>query len=220
MSDSKSEQARLLTLDSYAIMDTAAEKAFDDVTRLISEICDVPISLVSLIDDERQWFKSSINIDVKETAKDIAFCTRAIESDDLLIVEDAAQDSRFKDNPLVTEYPHIRFYAGAPLIMANEQRIGTLCVIDTKPRELNVLQINALQTLRDAVVAHIELRRSLDALLALKNLLPMCAWCQSVKAEGSDQVWQPLKDYVSSISPITHSICPSCQAKLNEESGS
>lgn len=204
------ESARLRTLEHYRILDTAAERVFDDLTRLVSSVCETPIGLVSLVDDKRQWFKSKVGIDDTETPREMAFCAHALNRDDLLIVEDAHLDERFKDNPLVTGAPGIRFYAGAPLNMANGHCLGTLCVIDTQPRSLSEKQRSTLCTLRDAVVAHLELRRSLDAMRALEALLPMCAWCHSVKLEP-DNTWLPLHDYVGALTDISHAICPACQ---------
>ena len=210
------ETARLRTLDNYRIMDTAAERVFDDLTRLVSSVCDTPIGLVSLVDNKRQWFKSKVGIDNSETPREMAFCAHALNRDDLLVVEDSHQDERFKNNPLVTGDPGIRFYAGAPLNMAKGHCLGTLCVIDTKPRKLTEKQRDTLYILRDAVVAHLELRRSIDAMKALEALLPMCAWCHSIKLESNNS-WLPLHDYVGSLTDISHSICPACQETVQNE---
>jgi len=141
----------------YRIMDTAADKVFDDLTSVASKVCETPISLISLVDDQRQWFKSRTGLAAAQTPREDAFCAHAIQQNDVMIVEDALQDRRFEHNPLVIGDPNIRFYAGAPLIMANGASLGTLCVIDQVPRQLTQCQQEILATLRDAVVAQLEL---------------------------------------------------------------
>lgn len=131
-----------------------------------------------------------------------------------MIVEDAHKDQRFLDNELVTGDPYIRFYAGAPLTLANGTSLGTLCVIDRKPRKLNKSQCEALEVLRDAVVAQIELRRSAEDLRALAGIVPMCAWCRKVRIEGNEPdevLWEPLHDYVARMNTVTHGICGDCK---------
>ncbi|HDY7421388.1 TPA: sensor domain-containing diguanylate cyclase [Vibrio vulnificus] len=131
------EPQRIADLHSLNILDTAAEERFDRVTRIARRLFDVPIALVSLVDEDRQWFKSCFGLDASETPRDISFCGHAILGADTLIVEDASQDARFADNPLVTGEPHIRFYAGVPLFYEDKSCLGTLCIIDSKPRTLN-----------------------------------------------------------------------------------
>src|SRR3546814_18130455 len=128
------ERWRLRTLREYHILDTEPEPGFDRVTKLVADLFDAPIALVSLIDDRRQWFKSAHGLDVSETPREISFCQYAIAAEKPLIVPDAAADPRFRDNPLVTGAPPIRFYAGMPLRAHNGAILGTLCVIDRKPR--------------------------------------------------------------------------------------
>ncbi|MGB0722440.1 MAG: sensor histidine kinase [Gammaproteobacteria bacterium] len=160
----ENEQERLQALRDYGILDSGHEQAFDQLTRLASRICGTPISLVSLIDADRQWFKSRVGLDADQTPRDQAFCAHAIADDQTLIVDDARRDPRFADNPLVTGDPGIRFYAGAPLITREGHRLGTLCVIDREPRALDTEQLDALRVLADQVMDQIELRRSLRAL--------------------------------------------------------
>ncbi|WP_461605861.1 GAF domain-containing protein, partial [Aeromonas allosaccharophila] len=128
------EPLRLDALRRLAILDSPAEERFDRITRMARNMFDVPIALVSLVDENRQWFKSCCGLPVLETPRDISFCGHAILGEELFVVEDAAQDPRFSDNPLVTGEPHIRFYAGHPLEVGNGLKLGTLCIIDSKPR--------------------------------------------------------------------------------------
>ena len=158
---SKNEDQRQKKLDHYQIVDTLPEQTYDDLTFLASLICDTPIALVTLIDKDRQWFKSNHGLEIRETPRAISFCGHAIHNDrdKLFLVQDALQDNRFADNPLVTENPGIRFYAGVPLINKENFALGTLCVIDSKPRELNKNQKAALRTLGRQVMHQIESRK-------------------------------------------------------------
>lgn len=153
------EPQRLESLRQYAVLDTPAEAAFDDLTELAAHICEAPIALISLIDENRQWFKSKVGLDASETSRDVAFCAHAIHQPDLFIVPDATLDERFADNPLVTGEPRIRFYAGAPLLTPDGHALGTLCVIDYQPRELRPDQQRALRVLSRNVIGQLELRR-------------------------------------------------------------
>ncbi len=160
------EPARLAALHRYRILDTEPEQRFDDLTLLASQICDTPISLITLIDSDRQWFKSRVGLDVEETSRGVAFCAHAIRQPGIMQVSDAATDARFRDNPFVTGEPNIRFYAGAPLITPDGHALGTLCVIDVKPRRLNEGQLRALDALRRQVESQLELKRNIDELAA------------------------------------------------------
>ena len=153
------EKDRLKSLDAYGVLDTLFEETFDELTRLASEICNTPIALVSLVAEDRQWFKSRHGLDAAETPRGLAFCGYTVLQDDLFIVPDASQDERFSDNPLVTHDPGIRFYAGAPIQGREGLRLGSLCVIDRVPRNLTDSQKSALRTLCRQVEAQLELRR-------------------------------------------------------------
>jgi GAF domain-containing protein len=155
------EEGRIAALEKYAILDTDPEQSFDDLTLLASFVCETPIALISLVDEDRQWFKSRVGIDASETSRDIAFCSTAILQSDVLVVPDALLDERFRDNPLVASDPHIRFYAGAPLINEDGYALGTLCVVDRTPRELAPEQREALKALSRLVLAQLEFRRNL-----------------------------------------------------------
>jgi diguanylate cyclase len=153
------DKARVNALREYDVLDTEAEESFDRVTRLVARVLDVPIALVSFVDLERQWFKSCIGLDARATPRNVAFCSYAIMSDDLFVVPNALADERFRDNPLVTDGPKIRAYAGAPLLTARGFRLGTLCAIDTRPREFSASQLDTLRDLAGMVVDQLELRR-------------------------------------------------------------
>jgi signal transduction histidine kinase/CheY-like chemotaxis protein len=155
------EEQRLAALRSYNILDSAPESEYDDLVALAAQFCGVPIALLSFVDASRQWFKAEIGCGTRQTSRDISFCAHTLgnKEDDVFIVPDASQDNRFKDYANVTGDPHIRFYAGAPLITSDGFALGTLCIIDRKPRELAPEQLRALRVLRRHVVNSLELRR-------------------------------------------------------------
>jgi GAF domain-containing protein len=149
------EQQRLEALRALLILDTPPEERFDRIVEFAAAEFDVPIALISLIDENRQWFKARTGLGVCETPRDISFCGHAIHCDNVLVVPDARVDERFVDNPLVLGEPFIRFYAGAPLIMPDGQAIGTLCLIDTRVRRLDATDLSILSSLRDLAVTEI-----------------------------------------------------------------
>jgi GAF domain-containing protein len=146
------EQSRLDALHALLILDTPPEERFDRIVAFAAREFQVPIALVSLVDGDRQWFKGRVGLDVCETSRDISFCGHTILDDGLLVVEDALHDPRFHDNPLVTDGPGIRFYAGVPLTLPSGHRIGSLCIIDSEPRDFDALDRKILRSLRDLVV--------------------------------------------------------------------
>ena len=167
----ENEQQRLSSLRKYNILDTPKEEAFDNLTRLAAEICEVPIALISLVDENRQWFKSCIGIDGSETSREVSFCAHAINSPrEILEICDATTDARFADNPFVVGDPCIRFYAGVPIVTSAGHALGTLCVVDKVPRALNKAQKDALRTLAQQVLTQFELRRSLRETARLSTL--------------------------------------------------
>ena len=155
------ESARLAALRRYRILDTEPEQTFDDLTLIASQICETPIALITLVDENRQWFKSRVGISETETARSISFCAHAIQEPGIMQVPDARVDARFRENPFVTSEPHIRFYAGAPLVTPDGQPLGTLCVLDRVPRVLTDGQTRALEALRRQAETQLELRRNL-----------------------------------------------------------
>src|SRR3974390_567569 len=163
------EARRLKVLWQYEVLDTVPEELFDDLTELAARICEAPIALISLVDEKRQWFKSKVGTDVKETSRDVSFCAHAIKQAELFVVPDATQDKRFANNPLVISDPKIRFYAGAPLITPDGYALGTLCVIDKVPRNLRPDQKQALLILARHVVSQLELRRRSRELLQVRE---------------------------------------------------
>lgn len=153
------EAERIHLLAHTRLLDTPPSESFDQITRLASQMFRVPIALVTLVDSDRQWFKSRFGLDVAETEREFSFCSHAIERHEVMVVEDAARDPRFADNPLVTGHPHIRFYAGAPLVLASGHALGSLCVIDHQPRSFGQVERAQLETLATFVMSQIELHR-------------------------------------------------------------
>ena len=155
------EKKRLEALYEYDILDTPTEEEFDNITSIASNICECPISLITLIEESRQWFKSAVGVgDLKETPREISFCSVAIETPKIpSVIEDLRIDKRFENNPFVTGEPHVVFYAGVPLLTPEGYPLGTLCVFDTKTRELEEHQLSTLKALAKQVVAQLELKK-------------------------------------------------------------
>ncbi len=216
------EGQRLAALAEYHILDSAPEEAYDDLVAIASHICGCPIATITLIDEKRQWFKARVGLDSAETPREHSFCAHAIlDPESLMVVNDATRDARFASNPLVTADPHIRFYAGAPLLTPNGTAIGAICVIDRKARELAAGQRRALLALGRQASALLELRRvsralavALDNVRTLEGLLPMCSYCKAVRDD--DNTWMRVDAYVikHTAAKVSHGICPDCAVRL------
>ncbi|HWH68520.1 MAG TPA: ATP-binding protein [Candidatus Sulfotelmatobacter sp.] len=188
----KDERARLEALRRYHILDTAQESDFDEIVRVAARICETPIALMSLVDKERQWFKGRFGLEVAETPRRVSFCAHAIlQAPAPMLVPDATRDKRFANNELVTGPPHIRFYASAPLVTPEGYSLGTLCVIDRKPRHLTPTQQDALQVLGRQIMVQLELR------LHLAELSEANAELEGVSHAISHDVRAPLRAIVS-----------------------
>lgn len=188
------EKERLEALESYHILDTLPEVDFEELTLLASQICQTPVALISLLDDKRQWFKSIIGADVRETPKEHAFCAHTIvATEDIMIVSDAREDARFAANPLVTGNPNIVFYAGVPLINQDGYALGSLCVLDTEPKQLTTEQVKSLKILARQVLTQIELRKKVTELEASNTkLLETNTFIQKFAITAAHDIKNPL----------------------------
>lgn len=211
------EASRLEALRRYRILDTTAELAYDDITRIAASICGVPIALVSFVDAERQWFKSKIGLAAEQTPREQAFCAYTIHQTSILEVEDATRDARFSDSALVLGDPHIRFYAGAPLVTSAGEALGSLCVIDSQPHKLTADQKGSLAALARLVMNNLELRRvSADyaeaaaKIRTLAGMLPICCACKQIRNDQG--YWQQVEAYISKHTDVrfSHGYCPKC----------
>jgi len=236
----ENEEERIKTLSDYSLLDTMPEQIFDDLTKISTEICNTSISLVTLVDRDRQWFKSKIGMDAVETSRDVAFCSHAILQEEVFVVEDTLKDERFFDNPLVTEEPNIRFYAGAPIKAANGLALGTLCVIDQKPMQLEDHKVEALVALARQVEVCIELRRqyelsnkakkeleakngelasALEEVETLRGIIPICSYCNQIRNDNG--IWERIESYLTKYTDakFSHGICPDCvtQVKASDD---
>lgn len=197
----ENELDRLTALLEYDVLDSMPEQCYDDLTAIAAHICGTPIALISLLDGDRQWFKSRYGIDTTETPRDYAFCAHAILTpDQALVVPDALEDERFRENPLVTGDPHIRFYAGTPLVNAEGMALGTLCAIDSQPRQLSKTQIASLQALGRQAIAQLELRRQTAQLKREKQALQTTLQTlQSTQADFESEKMQAISQLVVDI---------------------
>ncbi len=211
------EAERLAALHRYKVLDSDPEQTYDDITKLASHICGAPIAFVSLVDAERQWFKAKLGLTQQQTPRDEAFCAYTVLGPDTFVVEDAAKDERFAVNPLVTGDPHVRFYAGAPLLTAEGHAIGSMCVIDHRPRQFPTDQREALERLARLVIANLELRRAsadlaqaLEHVKTLSGMLPICSYCKEIRNDSG--YWQQIETFVrdNTDAMLSHGICPKC----------
>jgi GAF domain-containing protein len=221
------EAERLAALKEYRVLDTGTEQLYDDIATLAAHICQVPIAMISLVDEARQWFKARVGMTHVQTPREIAFCAHTILQREPFVVRDAKKDRRFANNALVTGEPHIRFYAGFPLINRQGLAVGTLCVMDRKPRALSAKQQKAMQALVRQVMAMLESRRvsvhladALNHIKTLQGLLPICAWCKRVRDD--EGYWDQVEAYFHKYTGIdfTHGICPECLEKMRPHKGS
>ena len=212
------EANRLEALRQYNILDTPSESAYNDIATLAAFICDVPIALISFVDSERQWFKSTVGLNVAQTPRDVSFCAHAILGKGMMVVKDVLLDERFVNNPLVTCAPGIRFYAGVPLVTPSGYSIGTLCVIDRQPREdLSESQKKTLEALARQVVTQLELRRvsaqlanALEKIETMEGLIPICAYCKGIRNDRG--YWSTVEKFIQQYSDVefTHGVCDRC----------
>ena len=219
-SGSGNEPRRLAALKEYHVLDAAAEKSYDGITELAAHICNVPITLICQKDDPQQVIKSKAAFGKNVAVACKSFCSRIISSRVPLIVRDARKDKRFANSTLVTRPPKIRFYAGFPLLDSEGAAIGTLCVMDRRPRRLTTTQRRVMQALARKVVVLIELRRvsahlasALAQVKTLRGLIPICAWCKRIRDDGG--YWSQIEAYfhAHADADFTHSICPNCLKK-------
>lgn len=196
----KSEEQRLAALRSYDIFDTENEKEYDDLTSLASAVCNVPISLITFINEDRQWFKSHHGTDLTENKRELSFCTHAIASaEGIMIVPDAGLDERFSNNPVVTGPTNINFYAGVPLINEDGLALGTICVFDHKANQLSEAQVNALKTLAKQVIDKLELKRKIKTLEnANQELLNSNVLIQKFASMAAHDIKNPLSNILLS----------------------
>lgn len=226
-------QQRLAALERYDILDTPAEQEFDDLTFLAAFICDTPMASITLLDAKRQWFKSKLGLEADETPIEHAFCSHTIKQRGVFNVADARKDDRFAKNPYVTGDPHIRFYAGAPLLSDDGVALGTICVIDKVTKSLTKQQQEALAALSRQVINQMEQRRitrdlaralvekeeAMKHVKLLQGMLPICAYCQKVRDDKN--YWREIADYFSTHSEMrfSHGICPHCYPKARMDMG-
>lgn len=203
MADAGTEQRRLEKVRSTGLLDTGPEQAYDDLVQLAACICQVPISLVTLVDEHRLWLKAKVGVPVSEVPRDFSFCSYTIQQDDLFVIPDARNDARYSTNAAVTSKPYIRFYAGYPLCTSSGEKIGSLCVLDSEPRELSEYQQTAMRVLGRQVTAQIELKQQLDALqeaIQQRQMAELELQASQRQLESTNQVLlqQSLTD------PLTH----------------
>ena len=218
------EKERLAALRRYQILDTPREEEFDEFSRLAAFICNTPISAISLVDENRQWFKAEVGLGIRETPLDRSICKEAMLQSGLVVIPDTRADPRFADNPLVKGEPFLQFYAGAALETEDGRPLGMLCVLDHRPRQLTneqglaltVLARQVMNTLelrlvaRDLALKNTELERAMKEIKTLRGLLPICAQCKKIR--DKENHWMALDTYLQrhTTAKFTHGLCPSC----------
>lgn len=165
----KKEARRLEALRQYQILDTPPEQVFDDLAFLAAQICGTAIAVINLIDSKRHWFKAKIGLDVQQMPRDIGFCPFCIEKGDALIIPDTLADKQYACDPVVTSEPYVRFYAGVPLITPSGEAIGTVCIVDSQPRQITLEQLEALKAISRLIIRQLEIRRNLTELVSIKT---------------------------------------------------
>ena len=220
----ENEQERVELLRKLDILDSLAESSYDFIVGVASRLFDSPVAFISFLDENRQWFKATVGLEVKETPREVAFCNYTILNENILVVEDMQQDDRFKNNPFVKDDPSFRFYAGFPITLGDDLRIGTVCVLDNKPRTFSENDKMLLKELAEHVTDLIKIRKISDELREknrevqeLQKLIPICSWCGKIKDDQN--YWQSVESYISQQqhSKITHSICDDCSKNLTED---
>jgi GAF domain-containing protein len=219
------EGTRLQALHQYQILDTKREQDYDDLVELAAHLAECPMAVVSLVAEDRQWFKACIGVTEQQTSREISFCAHAILTPEQpLIVPDTHHDARFAENSNVLGGPQIRFYAGFPLVTVAGHALGTLCVMDRRPRSIETVPMKYLATIARQVTQLMELRRvskglaqALQHASTLEGLLPICCQCKAIKDETGK--WLRLEGYVMARTPakFTHGFCPECATKLYPE---
>ena len=212
------EPQRLAALRRFQILDTPPEDEFDALVGLVLRICGVPMAMISLVDEDRQWFKAKAGVALDETPREIAFCAHTILGQEPLLVGDALKDPRFAQNPLVTGEPFIRFYGGFPLITCDGLELGALCALDHRPRRLSCEQVQDMKALARQVMALLELREAnarlenAEAQLeTLRPLVPVCARCNRVRDDR--EYWQLVEEYIKARgeAEFIDGLCPECR---------
>lgn len=218
----KNGRQRLTTLHRYQILDSVSERTYEDIVKLAAHIIDAPIAAILQVENEHHLLKTAVGVRGAESflLNTHKFCDETMSEPDVMVVEDTICDERFALNPLVTSGPQIRFYAGAPLAMPDGLGLGSLCVMDTKPRRVGRREKEMLQSLARMVMTTMDLHRVSDALAAevmkvknLSGLLPICSGCKNIRNDGG--YWQRVECYVqeNSLAEFTHGMCPHCAKK-------
>lgn len=239
------EPARLDALYQHRMLDTPPEQMLDDLSVLAAQICETPIALITLLDADRQWFKSKLGLNLNETSRDLSFCTYTVlKPESIFTIPDLTRDERFANHPFVSSYPRIRFYAGAPIVVSGGYALGAIEVLDRTPRHLNGEQLSVLKILGRQSAALFELRkhrldlaqstserRKLEEALceteeryshlaahpALSGIIPICSGCKKIRDERG--AWHPVEIYIQERTGarFTHTICQECEQKLYSE---